>query len=81
MTDLDERMDGDGAPTCARAGCHKVATSIVNWRNPRIHGEDRVKTWPACAEHLDFLRDYLVNRSFPVQVTAVGVRLERIPSG
>lgn len=65
---------------CSRAGCREQAVWNVNWRNPRIHGEDRVKVWLACAEHVDFLRDYLDSRSFPVVVTPLDVVLERIPA-
>jgi hypothetical protein len=50
----------------------------VHWRNPRIHGEERVKTWLACDEHVEYLRDYLATREFPVVVTAVGVTVERV---
>lgn len=59
-------------PRCSRAGCSLEADWTVNWRNPRIHAADRVKIWLACGEHLEFLRDYLVNRGFPVRVTPVG---------
>jgi hypothetical protein len=51
----------------------------VNWRNPRIHPEDRVKIWNACDEHVDYLRDYLDSRGFPVVVTALDVALDRLP--
>ena len=53
---------------CARAGCRNAATSRVVWRNPRIHSADREKIWLACDEHVDFLRDYLAARDFPVTV-------------
>jgi hypothetical protein len=53
---------------CSRAGCRAGASWRIEWRNPRIHALDRRKTWLACDEHLAFLRDYLTNRSFPVQV-------------
>jgi hypothetical protein len=43
----------------------------VNWRNPRIHSPDRVKVWLACDEHVEFLRDYLASRDFPVSVSAL----------
>ena len=65
---------------CSRAGCTAPATRNVNWRNPRIHAEDRVKVWLACDEHVDFLRDYLATRDFPVVVTALGVTVERVPA-
>jgi hypothetical protein len=41
-----------------------LATHKLNWRNPKIHNEDRVKTWLACDEHLGFLVDYLETRGF-----------------
>jgi hypothetical protein len=63
---------------CSRAGCRDDASWNVNWRNPRIHSEDRVKVWLACDEHRDFLRDYLDTRGFPVSVTPVGVTVERV---
>ena len=49
---------------CSRAGCTALATHKLNWRNPKIHTEDRVKTWLACDEHLSFLVDYLETRGF-----------------
>lgn len=53
---------------CSRAGCQQRATSRIVWRNPRIHSADREKIWLACETHVDFLRDYLAARDFPVQV-------------
>ncbi|MEV8268130.1 hypothetical protein [Microbacterium sp. NPDC076911] len=53
---------------CSRAGCRAEASWRVEWRNPRIHATDRVKTWVACDEHRGFLRDYLAARDFPVSV-------------
>jgi len=41
---------------------------LVIWRNPKIHTDGRTKTWQACAEHLDFLRDYLDARGFFLEV-------------
>ena len=49
---------------CSRAGCGTAATHKLNWRNPKIHGPERVKTWLACDEHLAFLIDYLDTRGF-----------------
>ena len=54
---------------CSRAGCTAAGHWAVNWRNPRIHGPERVKVWLACHDHVDFLRDYLMTRDFPVAVT------------
>lgn len=59
----------DLPPTCSRAGCRLPAVWNINWRNPRIHGSERVKVWLACDDHRDYLRDYLATRDFPVLVT------------
>ena len=76
-------MSGSGLNNgveCSRAGCREHASWNVNWRNPRIHSEDRVKVWLACGEHVEFLRDYLDTRGFPVVVTPLDVALERLPA-
>ena len=54
---------------CSRAGCRDFATWQVVWRNPRIHSADRRKIWTACEAHVDYLRDYLAARDFPVEVS------------
>lgn len=59
------------APDCSRAGCRAPALWRVQWRNPRIHPEDRRKVWVACDEHVGYLRDFLAARSFPVEVDAL----------
>lgn len=51
----------------------------MNWRNPRIHGPERVKVWLACDEHRDYLYDYVAARGFPVTITPAGVVVERLP--
>jgi hypothetical protein len=66
--------------TCSRAGCSSAATWTVNWRNPRIHSLDRVKVWHACDEHVDYLRDYLAARDFPVLVAPLGTPVDSVPS-
>lgn len=53
---------------CSRAGCRDTAVWAISWRNPRIHSADRRKVWTACAEHVDFLTNYLRTRDFPVEV-------------
>jgi hypothetical protein len=63
--------DTELPPTCSRAGCRLPAVWNVNWRNPRIHGPERVKVWLACDDHRDYLRDYLAARDFPVLVTTL----------
>ncbi|MEF2979238.1 hypothetical protein [Subtercola sp. YIM 133946] len=57
-----------GQRECSRAGCRAEATQAISWRNPRIHSADRVKVWVACDEHVDFLREFLASRDFPVAV-------------
>lgn len=69
---------GPDSQRCSRAGCVEEATSAVHWRNPRIHAENRVKTWLACPAHVEYLRDYLATRDFPVVVTPVGETVERV---
>ncbi|MFO7690763.1 MAG: hypothetical protein R6W83_09475 [Cryobacterium sp.] len=68
-------MLGLGAPletaTCSRAGCRRTATARLDWRNPRIHAEDRVKTWLACPDHTDYLSGFLQLRDFPLVVSAL----------
>lgn len=66
---------------CSRAGCTEAAHFNVNWRNPKIHGLDRVKVWLACDEHRDFLREFLLARSFPVVVTAINESVSVVPDG
>ena len=68
-------MIGLGVPldqaTCSRAGCRESALWRLDWRNPRIHAADRVKTWLACDEHVDYLREFLAARDFPLTVSPV----------
>ena len=61
--------DESQTPVCSRAGCRAAARWRIEWRNPRIHAEDRRKIWVACDEHRDYLRDFLATRDFPVEVT------------
>lgn len=76
MIGLDDEL---AEPTCSRAGCRLPAAWNVNWRNPRIHGPERVKVWLACDDHRDYLHDYLEARDFPVVVTPLGQALEMLP--
>ena len=64
---------------CSRANCSSAAAWNVNWRNPRIHDESRVKIWLACDEHREFLHDYLASRGFPVVVTRLDETVDRLP--
>lgn len=77
MTGPGETDDPD--PICSRADCRRAASWNVNWRNPRIHGLERVKVWLACDEHREYLRAYLAARDFPVQVTPLGQSLDTVP--
>lgn len=49
---------------CSRAGCSSSAEQLLDWRNPKVHAVDRVKTWAACAAHTAFLSEYLSAREF-----------------
>lgn len=73
-------VSGPPVERCSRAGCLEPAAWNVNWRNPRIHSEDRVKVWLACGEHVEYLRDYLATRDFPVIVTPLGETVEVMPT-
>ncbi len=67
-------MIGFGEPetlTCSRANCRETAVWRIEWRNPKIHSEDRVKVWLACEEHVEFLREFLAAREFPLRVVAL----------
>ncbi|WP_127475295.1 hypothetical protein [Microbacterium sulfonylureivorans] len=65
--------------TCSRAGCRAPARWRIDWRNPRIHSADRTKTWVACDEHRDYLREFLAAREFPVSVRLLAGASSEIP--
>ncbi len=69
----------DPGTRCSAAGCVAAAGWRVNWRNPRIHGPERVKVWLACDEHRESLGLYLATRGFPVVVTALAEPVESVP--
>lgn len=56
---------------CSRAGCREEASFVLLWRNPKIHTADRRKTWLACEPHLEFLREFLAARDFPLEVRTI----------
>lgn len=70
---------GEAPVQCSAAGCRAPAAWALNWRNPRIHGSDRVKVWLGCDAHRATLADYLGARGFPVIVTVVGVSVPGVP--
>lgn len=49
---------------CSAKGCRVGATRAILWNNPRLHTPERKKTWLACDDHLDYLRDFLRLRDF-----------------
>lgn len=77
MTSLGDA--GERPRRCSAAGCRAEAAWSVAWRNPRIHGPERVKLWLACETHRETLGDYLRARGFPVVVTKPGVPVEALP--
>lgn len=69
MNPLDPAGPAGGAPVCSAKGCRADALHLVHWRNPRIHGPERRKTWAACDSHVTTLSGFLRARSFPVEVS------------
>jgi hypothetical protein len=61
---LPDRTPEDLPARCSAKGCRASATVDLQWRNPKIHDETRVKHWLACDEHADHLAEYLSLRSF-----------------
>ena len=61
---LESGQTQAGEAKCSRAGCTAAALYLLEWRNPKIHTDGRVKTWLACDEHREFLVDYLSTRGF-----------------
>jgi len=47
---------------CSRKACRAGATWQLLWNNPKIHTPERRKIWLACADHRDWLEDYLQTR-------------------
>lgn len=66
---------------CSRAGCRAHAAWRIDWRNPKIHEADRRKTWLACDEHVDFLREFLAARDFPLEVRPVAAEAASAHAG
>lgn len=52
------------AMMCSAKGCRARATWALRWNNPRLHPPQRRKTWLACDDHRDHLRDFLAARGF-----------------
>ncbi|HWH26059.1 MAG TPA: hypothetical protein VNT53_05380 [Pseudolysinimonas sp.] len=79
MIGFGERPAGALGVECSAAGCSKAAVWRVNWRNPRIHGPERVKVWLACEDHRDHLESYLATRGFPVIVSPRDTPVDVVP--
>lgn len=47
---------------CSRKACRAGASWQLLWNNPKIHTPERRKIWLACADHRDWLEDYLQTR-------------------
>ena len=52
------------ALTCSARGCAEPARWKLLWNNPRLHTEERRKTWLACDGHRESLSAFLGARSF-----------------
>lgn len=56
---------------CSRKGCRNGADWALLWNNPRIHTPERRKVWLACADHRDWLQEYLTSRGLWKQTVGV----------
>lgn len=59
---------------CSARSCENPALWAIIWSNPNIH-YGRHKTWLACEEHREHLKNYLAYRNFPVEIK----RVEELP--
>ncbi len=49
---------------CSARGCRTAAAWDLLWNNPKLHTQERRKSWLACDEHRSSLADFLAARSF-----------------
>ncbi|RKN42462.1 hypothetical protein [Streptomyces hoynatensis] len=49
---------------CSAKGCRAPAVWVLAWNNPKLHAPERRKTWVACAEHREYLGNFLGVRGF-----------------
>ncbi len=61
----------DQPTQCSAKGCRRDASYALVWRNPKIHDEDRHKTWLACDEHRATLSEFLSFRGFPLEIKPI----------
>ena len=52
----------EAGAVCSRKACRAQASWQLLWNNPKIHSPERRKIWLACADHRDWLEDYLQTR-------------------
>lgn len=67
----DSAGDGPEERVCSAKGCRESAVWGLLWNNPRLHTEDRRKTWLACDGHRAHLESFLGTRSFLREVVPV----------
>jgi hypothetical protein len=63
---------GPDARVCSAKGCRRAARWALRWRNPRLHTDDRRKTWLACDDHRAHLSRFLDARGFLREVETLG---------
>jgi hypothetical protein len=49
---------------CSAKDCRAPAVVAHRWNNPRLHTDERRKTWLACADHRESLASFLSARGF-----------------
>ncbi len=62
---------------CSARACGAEATHAVLWNNPKLHDPARRKVWLACADHREYLADFLRARTMLRDVVPVA----EIPEG
>jgi hypothetical protein len=62
----------EAAAICSRKACRTQASWQLQWNNPKIHTPERRKTWLACADHRDWLEDYLQTRGLWKETLPLG---------
>jgi hypothetical protein len=61
---VDPLPIGPDGLVCSARGCRRVATTDLQWNNPKIHPDTRRKHWLACDAHADSLSQFLSARGF-----------------
>ena len=49
---------------CSAKGCSQSAVHDIRWNNPKLHTPERRKSWLACDDHEESLREFLAARGF-----------------